>query len=146
MSNGTQERAMESARRYFGDWSDWSEMEKSWRGERWNYDENEKPVEGMATDAEVLFAAYTYENYSGTAIVIFERDGKLYENHGGHCSCYGLEGQWSPEETTWEAIAMRPVVADADDESAWSYADDYTREGRAALVALVRSHVPASAQ
>ena len=23
---------------------------------------------------------------------------KLYEVHGSHCSCYGFEGQWSPEE------------------------------------------------
>lgn len=27
-------------------------------------------------------------------------DGKLYEVNGSHCSCYGFEGQWSPEETT----------------------------------------------
>jgi hypothetical protein len=38
--------------------------------------------------------------------VIFEKDGKLWEVNGSHCSCYGLEGQWQPEETTWEAIAI----------------------------------------
>lgn len=26
--------------------------------------------------------------------------GKLFENHASHCSCYGFEGQWEPEETT----------------------------------------------
>ena len=26
--------------------------------------------------------------------------GKLYENHGSHCSCYGFEGQFEPEETS----------------------------------------------
>lgn len=26
--------------------------------------------------------------------------GVLFENHAGHCSCYGFEGQWCPEETT----------------------------------------------
>lgn len=26
--------------------------------------------------------------------------GKLYENHGSHCSCYGFEDQFRPEETT----------------------------------------------
>lgn len=34
-------------------------------------------------------------------------DGKLWENHASHCSCYGFEGQWSPEETTKEALERR---------------------------------------
>lgn len=38
---------------------------------------------------------------------LIERDGKLYENHGGHCSCYGFEGQWEPEETEIEALLRR---------------------------------------
>lgn len=42
----------------------------------------------------ILFASYVYEDYSGDAVVLFERDGKLYEVYGSHCSCYGLEGQW----------------------------------------------------
>lgn len=25
---------------------------------------------------------------------------ELYENHGSHCSCYGFEGQFSPEKTS----------------------------------------------
>jgi len=63
--------------------------------------------------AEVIVASYTYEDYSGSAYVLFRRDEKLFEVHGGHCSCYGLseagvlgEGpsQWEPEETTIEAV------------------------------------------
>lgn len=66
--------------------------------------------------AEVLVASYTYEDYSGDAYVLFRRDGKLWEVHGGHCSCYGLSEsdyygdsttQWQPEETTAEAILAR---------------------------------------
>lgn len=30
--------------------------------------------------------------------------GKIFENHGSHCSCYGFEGQWTPEETTVEYL------------------------------------------
>jgi len=30
--------------------------------------------------------------------------GELFENHGSHCSCYGFEGQWSPEQTTLEYL------------------------------------------
>ncbi len=61
-------------------------------------------------DAQVFFATYGYQGqgYCCDAVVVFEKGGKLWEVHGSHCSCYGLEGQWEPEETTWEAIAMRP--------------------------------------
>lgn len=58
-------------------------------------------------DVNILFASYGYENYSGEAWILFEKDGKLYEVNGSHCSCYGLEGQWKPEETTLEAIEHR---------------------------------------
>lgn len=66
--------------------------------------------------AEVLLASYTYEDYSGSAFVLFARDGKLYEVHGSHCSCYGLSessysgdsrSQWDPEETSVEALRFR---------------------------------------
>jgi hypothetical protein len=54
--------------------------------------------------AKVYAAMYRYEDYSGSAMVLFEKDGKLFSVHGGHCSCYGLEGQWKPEEETWANI------------------------------------------
>ena len=56
---------------------------------------------------EVLLASYTRENYEGDAFVLFRKDGKLYEVNGYHCSCYGLEGQWEPEETTIEELRHR---------------------------------------
>ncbi|QNS40206.1 hypothetical protein H0S70_07275 [Chryseobacterium manosquense] len=55
----------------------------------------------------ILFASYGNENYEGDAWVLFEENGKLYEVNGGHCSCYGLEGQFDPEETNLEAIRFR---------------------------------------
>lgn len=62
-------------------------------------------IEEAALDGvEVLLASYTYEHYSGSALVVFRKDGKLYEVNGSHCSCYGLEGQWEPEETSVEAL------------------------------------------
>lgn len=57
--------------------------------------------------ARVIVADYTYENYSGSAYVLFERDGKLWEIHGSHCSCYGLEGQWEPEEADEAEVRHR---------------------------------------
>jgi len=32
------------------------------------------------------------------------KSGNLYETHGSHCSCYGFEGQFEPEETTVEYL------------------------------------------
>ena len=58
-------------------------------------------------DIHILFAEYNNEDYSGNATVIFEQKGKLYEVHGSHCSCYGLEGQWDPEQSTYEDIIAR---------------------------------------
>lgn len=61
----------------------------------------------LSEGIHILFAWYDYRGYNGEAFVLFEQDGKLFEVNGGHCSCYGLEGQWSPEETTLEALAFR---------------------------------------
>jgi hypothetical protein len=61
----------------------------------------------FADGCEILLAYYSYEDYSGEAFVLFRKDGKLFEVNGGHCSCYGLEGQWGPEETTIDALLHR---------------------------------------
>lgn len=55
----------------------------------------------------ILFASYEDENYSGDAFVLFEENGELFEVNGSHCSCYGLEGQWTPEEVTLTVLEQR---------------------------------------
>lgn len=55
-------------------------------------------------DGEVLYASYEYECYDGSANVLYIDGGKLFYVSGGHCSCYGLEDQWMPEELTLEMI------------------------------------------
>lgn len=57
----------------------------------------------------ILFASYGQANYSGDAFVLFEKEGSLFEVNASHCSCYGLEGQFEPEETTIEAISQRLI-------------------------------------
>ncbi|MFW6008491.1 MAG: hypothetical protein ACOCP8_04415 [archaeon] len=84
-----------------------------WAPENCDYD----PIKSIAQDfsirpsefqgVDIVFASYTYEYYEGDAFVLFIKDGKLYEVNGGHCSCYGLESQWEPEETSLEAIRFR---------------------------------------
>ncbi len=61
---------------------------------------------------EILYAHYNYEAYEGYALVIFLREGKLYEVNGAHCSCNGLDDQWEPEETSLTALMLRPNIPD----------------------------------
>lgn len=81
-------------------------------GTRWDYEakdelqkkiENEKLMDGI----NIIFATYTDENYSGEAWVLFEKEGKLFETSGSHCSCYGLEGMWEPTEVSIEELELR---------------------------------------
>ncbi len=53
---------------------------------------------------DIVAAHYDIGDYEGEAWVVFIKDGKWYEVHGSHCSCYGLEDQWDPEETFPEAM------------------------------------------
>ena len=61
-------------------------------------------------DIKILFASYSYENYSGDAFVLFSKDGELFEVNGSHCSCYGLEYQWSPEPVVLKELEHRLTV------------------------------------
>jgi len=72
------------------------------------------------TSKDILFAYYCYEDYSGKAVVLFvsPEDGLLYEVYGGHCSCNGLEGQWEPERTSWEALHKSKSLGEYDDATA----------------------------
>jgi len=56
-----------------------------------------------------LYAQYECESYEGTAGGIFIRDGRFYLFRGSHCSCYGLEDQWDPEEIS--LAAMRHYIS-----------------------------------
>lgn len=59
-------------------------------------------------DIEILYASYIFYDYDGSASVVYYRKstGKYYEVYGGHCSCYGLEGQWEKDE---EIVAVELV-------------------------------------
>lgn len=64
-------------------------------------------AEGSLSNIFVLLAYYDYIDYSGESFVLFEKDNKLFEVNGGHCSCHGLEGQWDPEETSISELRHR---------------------------------------
>ena len=71
------------------------------------YDDRKDEVLEDWKDCNILFAWYGNGSYDGTAFVLFEREGDLYEVNGGHCSCYGLEDQWDPEITSVEVLEHR---------------------------------------
>ena len=71
--------------------------------------EYEAPIDAL-DNAIVHLAWYGYGSYSGSSLVIFEKNDTLYQVNGRHCSCYGLEGQWKPEETSWQQMAKRDVT------------------------------------
>ncbi len=60
------------------------------------YNIEEKDLDGM----EILCAFYTIGCYDGRSMVLLKKDDKLFIVDAAHCSCYGLENQWSPVETT----------------------------------------------
>jgi hypothetical protein len=80
--------------KYYDNWSSRDDVQNDYRGE------NIPPEEA------IVYAGYTYEDYSGSAIVVFVKDGVFYENNDERCSCDGLEN-WSPEETLPGALLMR---------------------------------------
>lgn len=70
------------------------------------HDDVKRDYADLPDDDNVVYAGYTYEDYSGDALVVYLKDGELYENNDSHCSCYGLEC-WHPEKTSVEALRMR---------------------------------------
>ena len=52
----------------------------------------------LGAEPRLVYAVYSTPAYEGSPTVIFWRDGKWFEAGGGHCSCYGLEGQWDAKE------------------------------------------------
>ena len=77
-------------------------------GGDWNTIEDiEKDFGESLGEYQVLIAAYSCEDYSGSAYVLCVKDGLLYEVEGSHCSCYGLEEQWKPEEVSLQYLQNR---------------------------------------
>lgn len=75
-------------------------------------------------NAVPLFACYNTEDYEGTALVIFIHCGKFWLVSGSHCSCYGLENQWEPEETPLEVLMH---FATKGDYSLRGYEEEFTK-------------------
>jgi hypothetical protein len=110
--------------KYFGGFSDPDDIKRNFQPEE---------TDIFPTEEEILYADYGGGGYDGAAIVIFEKDGQLYEVTGSHCSCYGLEGQWGPDKISWKQLAMRP-------RDNWPQTYDFEPDSRAFIWNLINSH------
>lgn len=63
--------------------------------------------EDLGPETKIQFAVYDQQDYDGSAFVLFIEGGKLYEVNASHCSCFGLEDQWSPDRTSIKALRHR---------------------------------------
>lgn len=94
---------------YLHDWSDIKSQDEILESFSGTMDDTVMK-DGAKDGVHILFASYTYEDYSGNAFVLFEKDGQLYEVNGSHCSCWGLtEGQWEPEMVNLEELNHRLI-------------------------------------
>jgi len=94
--------------KYLHDWSIKNvekDFNKKWGEEALIRDFDIKPeeLEGM----EILLATYGQMQYEGNAFVLFKKGNKYYEVNASHCSCFGLEGQWKPEEANLKELYHR---------------------------------------
>lgn len=93
--------------------------ETLWFGWFYNRESIEENFKVELTNENILVAYYGSDGfYGGGAYVLFEQNGKLYEVFGGHCSCHGLEEQWSPSEVvSFEEFNHRTFASDWDDDN-----------------------------
>lgn len=64
---------------------------KSWADVKWN-------LEITRDEPDAVYAGYETPDYEGYATVVFRDGDKWFRASGSHCSCFGLEGQWEPEQ------------------------------------------------
>ncbi|HDR7355898.1 TPA: hypothetical protein QCX97_005794 [Bacillus wiedmannii] len=67
--------------------------------------------EASKEEVEQYDILIAYESYgmcgcdsSSFFLLKHKQTGQLFENHGSHCSCFGFEEQFEPEETTLEYL------------------------------------------
>jgi hypothetical protein len=72
--------------------------------------------EAQLESVHIKYASYIpyATNKSGKALIIFEKNGKLYEVNGQHDSKSGFLSQWEPEETSKKFLLSRLNNPDSD--------------------------------
>ena len=119
--------------RYFGYFAEPSDYMKCAPGIEAVHKYFECHDSNLVHDHEILFAAYEQDSYEGHAVVIFERNNILYLVEASHCSCYGLEGLFKPEETDWGMLVTLNATS--------TYCWDFNGEASAAIYKLLSQHI-----
>ena len=66
--------------------------------------------ENYDIEPDQLYAAlYDILHYDGCANVLFKKNDLYYWAYGSHCSCYGLERQWDPEEYKTKELFIEAI-------------------------------------
>ena len=92
---------------FLHNWEDKESVINDFENLGWEKEEKKSEILKRYEGKNILFASYGLGNYSGDAFVLFEENGKLFEINAGHCSCYGLEDQWTPEEVCLPELEQR---------------------------------------
>lgn len=87
--------------RYHGDFGSWNDVAiEFYSGSRYEDGALEKALKEIPEPEEVLYADYDTPGYEGDARVVYRNGDVYYYVNAGHCSCYGLEDQFNPDEYT----------------------------------------------
>ena len=84
--------------------------EYAWFSERSTAPATPEALAAELTSCEIIIAYELQKYYEAASWFLFRRGGKLFEVNAGHCSCYGFEGQWTPEEVTKEELLRRKHI------------------------------------
>lgn len=104
-------------------------------------DVEEKFRVSLPPTIEILIAIYRQHDYEGYAHVLYAdrstTPAELYDVHGSHCSCYGLEGQWEPKP-----ITFREYLADVRMGKTWDW--QYSDIARAEIETWIKGIIAES--
>lgn len=84
-------------REYHGEFTGWGDGSDKYGSPGYNSVTSQFDA-GKIPEPTYVFAEYDCGSYEGSAIVLYKQGRKWYQVYGSHCSCYGLENQWGPEE------------------------------------------------
>jgi len=121
---------------YFGEFSDWTDVSESFSHIDWSFDGTyeqrlERAKRAIPQPDEVIFAGYDVPGYEGYARVVYRNGDRYFQVTGSHCSCYGLEGQWEPEEYDLDTL-----IAAVEQERVYGKVEE---EWKAAILQNLRS-------
>src|SRR6185369_12001724 len=80
---------------YNGEFSCWGDDGKESWGTTSVMGQFHEPLD--TPEPEYVWAKYNHECYDGAALIVYKQGDFWYSVYASHCSCYGLEDQWTPE-------------------------------------------------